>query len=452
MFAILSSTRATLSDLATSRAVDRLSGDECVSALRELGAIRRIVDVLCSDACARIDAERAYRGRGDRSTYETASKALRSSRGAAADLLAAAQAAKQDDRLDAAQRRGELDARSTAMIGATAARAPDSVPGLLDAAQSGPRALREACARARAEAEDTAERARRHHAARELHVDTDDDGMVRGRFRLAPEIGSQIKALIDTGVQRRFRANRSGAHEPHHAYAADELTELVLAHAPSNGEAPENSDIPESGDADNDVRGAQTEGSAGGMSPNPTDLLGTGPPERECTCTNRSARRASHKRSRVAATVHVVIDHAVLIRGNAFTGERCEIPGVGPVNTQWVLDLLGDAFLTAIIKDGTDIKTVSHFGRHINAKLRTALMVQGRECDIEGCGARGYLEIDHAHEHAKRGPTSLSNLGWLCSHHHRLKTTGWHVGPRDPVTGKRRLTPPARAPATPSRP
>jgi hypothetical protein len=151
----------------------------------------------------------------------------------------------------------------------------------------------------------------------------------------------------------------------------------------------------------------------------------------------------------VAATVHIVIDHATLIRGDVLPGERCEIPGVGRVNVAWVRDLLGDAFLTAIINDGTDIKTVAHFGRHINAKLRTALLVQGRECDVERCGARGYLEIDHAHDHAKRGPTSLRNLGWLCPHHHRLKTAGWRLGPRDPLTGKRHLTPPTRAPATP---
>ena len=443
MFATLHSARAALADLATERAVDRLSGDECVSALRELGAIRRIVDVLCADACARIDAERAFRGRGDRSTSETASKALRSSRGAAADLLAAANAAQYDERIDAAQRRGELDTRSTAMIGATAAKAPEAVPELLDAAQRGPRALREACARARADAEDAAERARRQHAARELHIDTDDDGMIRGRFRVAPEIGGQIKALIDAGVQRRFRANRSGPHEPHHAYAADELTELVLAHAPRR-DASENAV-----DGADDAHASQSTGPERRVSPNLNDLLGADHPEPECTCANRAARRASHRRSRVAATVHVVIDHAALIRGDVLPGERCEIPGVGRVSVEWVRDLLGDAFLTAIIKDGTDIKTVAHFGRHINAKLRTALMVQGRECDIEGCGARGYLEIDHAHDHAKRGPTSLCNLGWLCPHHHRLKTTGWRLGPRDPLTGKRHLTPPARAPATP---
>ena len=86
-------------------------------------------------------------------------------------------------------------------------------------------------ARARAESEDPEARARRLHAARELRIGTDVDGMVCGRFRLTPEVGGRLKALIDAGVQRRFRAARGGRTEPHAAYAADELADLVLEHA-----------------------------------------------------------------------------------------------------------------------------------------------------------------------------------------------------------------------------
>ncbi|MFM8971597.1 MAG: HNH endonuclease signature motif containing protein, partial [Actinomycetota bacterium] len=219
-----------------------------------------------------------------------------------------------------------------------------------------------------------------------------------GRFRLTPEVGGQVKALIDAGVQRRFRAERTGPPEPHATYAADELAALVLEHA------------------------------------DPEPVVGADAPGR------RSGR------ARTAATVHIVIDHGALVRGHALPGEQCEIPGVGPVDARWARDLLGEAFLTAVIKRGTDITTVAHFGRHVNASLRTALLVQGRECDVNGCGTRGYLEIDHVREHAKRGPTSLDNLGWLCSHHHRLKSSGWTLGARDTRTGKRHLAPPARAP------
>jgi len=109
-----------------------------------------------------------------------------------------------------------------------------------------------------------------------------------------------------------------------------------------------------------------------------------------------------------------------------------------------VRERLGDAFVTAIIKKGKDVRTVAHFGRHIPAELKTALLVGGRECVVEGCNARAYLEVDHSQvDHANGGPTALWNLDWECWTHHRLKTQGWRLGPPDPVTGKRRLDPPA---------
>jgi hypothetical protein len=116
---------------------------------------------------------------------------------------------------------------------------------------------------------------------------------------------------------------------------------------------------------------------------------------------------------------------------------------VGPVNAQWVREILGESFVTAIIKHGKDISTVAHLGRHIPAELRTAMIVSGRECSIEGCAGREYLELDHCEvDHAKGGPTARWNLVWLCSVHHKRKTKGWHIGPPDPATGKRALDPP----------
>jgi 5-methylcytosine-specific restriction endonuclease McrA len=123
-------------------------------------------------------------------------------------------------------------------------------------------------------------------------------------------------------------------------------------------------------------------------------------------------------------TTHLVMDHSILALGDALPGAKCEIPGVGPVNAQWARDLLGESFLTFVIKKGKDITTVAHFGRHIPAELRTALVVSGRECDVEGCHNRGYLEIDHSHPVAKGGLTSWQNLRWLCYLHHKRKTQG----------------------------
>jgi hypothetical protein len=213
---------------------------------------------------------------------------------------------------------------------------------------------------------------------------TDPDGMLAGRFRLTPEIGSQVKAAIDAQVRRIFRERNSNDHEPHAAYGADALAAFVL----HGGEPTKTRD------------------------PN--------------------------------ATVHVIIDHGALMRGGTAGSEVCEIPGVGPVNVEWVRELLGSAFLTAIVKRGKDILTVAHLGRHVPAEIQTALLVSGRECRIEGCYQRGYLERDHTHDHAKGGPTAYWNLKWLCSRDHDLKSRGWIMGPPNPITGKCVLRPPPR--------
>ncbi len=240
------------------------------------------------------------------------------------------------------------------MIADAASKNPEAEPELLAAAELGLVPLRDACIAARARVEDPAERRRRHHRARELRMWTDADGMVAGRFRLTPETGAQVKKKIDAEVQRIFRSRKRGEHEPHDAYAADALAVFVL------------------GSTESGTR----------KDPN--------------------------------ATVHIVIDHGALMRGGA-AGEVCEIPGVGPVAVDWVRELLGSAFLTAIVKRGKDITTVAHLGRHVPAEIQTALIVGGRECDVEGCYQRAYLERDHNHDYAKGGPTAYWNMGWFCS-------------------------------------
>jgi hypothetical protein len=287
--------------------------------------------------------------------------------------------------IDAAVRAGRLSARQAELVADAAARHPEAEAALLAAAAEGMVPLKDACVRARADAEDRDARAARHHAARRFRIWTANDGMVEGHFRVPPEVGAGCKATLDAETQRIFRARRrSGPHESHDAYAADAFANLLQR--------------------------------------------GTDGPAAKGTAT----------------TVHVVIDHDALVRGNTLEGEKCEIPGVGPVNVAWVREMLGEAFVTAVIKKGRDITTVAHFGRHIPARLRTAMIVGGRECVVVGCHARGYLEIDHCEvDYAKGGPAAWWNLDYGCSIHHRRKTLGWKLGPRDPKTGKRTLEPPA---------
>jgi len=407
MFDTITSIRTALESMARDFEPRTLTAEQAVRAVTELGAIRRLVDGLIGKTALRVEETTAYQrnGRSDRDAAQLVGRAVGADSSEARRVISTAKKLGDLPEIDAAVRAGRLSARQAELVADAASANPAAESDLLAAAGQGMVPLRAACVTARAHAEDETARAARQHAGRRCRTWTASDGMLEGHFKVTPEIGGQIKARLDAGTQRIFRARRTtGPHEPHGAYAADVLAELLLAGTP----APDN---------------PAPNGSA--------DVCGP----------------AKAAPSKTVTNVHVMIDHDALVRGNARAGERCEIPGVGPVNVAWVREMLGEAFVTAIIKKGRDITTVAHFGRHIPAHLRTAMIVAGRECCIEGCDARGYLEIDHSEvDYAKGGPAAWWNNDYDCTPHHRLKTQGWILGPRNPTTGKRTLTPPDRAP------
>ncbi len=382
MFDSLVSTRRTLEEVALAFDASALSPEAASRVVLELGLIGRLVDGMVASAARRVSETSA-------SAADAVASVAKTLGVGAGEVRGAIETAKRREGLPATDRmvrEGRLSATEAQLIAGAAAKNPAAEESLLAIAEQGLVPLRDACVRARAAVEDPAARAQRHHRQREWRSWTDADGMFVGRFRFAPEVGGQLKSKIDDQVQRIFRARKAGTdHESLDAYAADAVTECLLAEP-----------------------AAQT--ATGSSVPN--------------------------------AYVHIVVDHGALIRGGTADGEICEIPGVGAVDVSWVKELLGSAFLTAVIKRGKDILTVAHLGRHVPAEVMTALLVDGRECDVEGCNHRGYLERDHIDEHAKGGPTSFANLGWLCYRHHRLKTAGWILGPGDPETRKRTLRAP----------
>jgi hypothetical protein len=359
-----------------------VSGPEALDPVEALGLVRRIADGMVARTAKRIEDTAAYTRHGDRNAAETVERLVGMSTGEVKRAIEVADKLERLPETDAALRSGRLSSRQAELVVAAAAEQPEIGQELLRAAAKGVVPLRDAAVAARAAREDQADRAARQHAARSFRMWTAVDGMVEGHFKVTPEVGGAMKARIDDLTRKRFRAARSsGVRESQDAYAADALAEAL-----------------------------------------------TGDP-------------ANAKRVRYAT--HVVVDHEALVRGNALPGETCEIPGVGPVNVEWVRELLGTSFVTALVKKGTDITTVAHFGRHIPAELQTAMVVSGRECSVEGCHGREYLELDHCVvDYAKGGPTARWNLAWLCSIHHKRKTGGWILGPPDPATGKRRLDPP----------
>ena len=398
MFKTVDQAESTLRELAHGFDPAGLDRDSSVVLLDRLGRIRRLTDGLIAKTAERVAATEGAGRSGDRDATATCAKALRSSAGEAKDLIATGQKLAASDPLDRAVRAGELTPKEASLIADTTKLVPGAESSLLAAARNGTKALEDACRAERAKIESGPERSRRQRAARFLRIWKDPDGMIAGRFALPPEIGGPIRVMVDDYVQRAFRGRKGADQEPHDRYAADALTEAFLTTT--------------SRTTDTEARRSAR---AGSIAPN--------------------------------ATVHVLIDFAAIVRGDVLPGERCEIAGVGEVSVEWVRSLLGNAFLTAVIQHGRDIKTVAHFGRHINAHLRTALIVGGHECVVENCGAYGYLEIDHRDDHAAHGPTALSNLDYICPLDHQRKTNGWTLGPANPATGKRKLHPPGHTQA-----
>ena len=116
------------------------------------------------------------------------------------------------------------------------------------------------------------------------------------------------------------------------------------------------------------------------------------------------------------------VDHEAFTRGWTEPGETCEIAGIGPVPVFVVRKLASDAILKALITDGTDIHSVSHLGRTIPARLRTAIGALYPECVIAGCHVDRHLELDHNTPVCEGGRTELENLAPLCHFHHDDKT------------------------------
>ncbi|MGZ6967987.1 MAG: hypothetical protein ACXVKN_09640 [Acidimicrobiia bacterium] len=127
--------------------------------------------------------------------------------------------------------------------------------------------------------------------------------------------------------------------------------------------------------------------------------------------------------NRAPATIVVRVDGPALTRGTTQPGEICEIVGVGPVPVAIARKLMGDSILKVLVHDATDVLAISHAGRTIPTRMRTALEELFPECCIEGCHVNRHLEIDHNVPISEGGPTALWNLTRPCHFHHDYKHT-----------------------------
>jgi hypothetical protein len=123
-----------------------------------------------------------------------------------------------------------------------------------------------------------------------------------------------------------------------------------------------------------------------------------------------------------ASMVHVVVDYEALMRGHTVAGEKCEIPGIGPIPVTLARQMSEDCILKVLVTKGVDVVAVAHGGYTIPAHLRTALDVRDPKCIVPGCDARRRLQKDHRNAFGRTQVTKLEDLAHLCPFHHYLKT------------------------------
>jgi hypothetical protein len=319
---------------------------------------------------------------GGRSPAHCIAKVAGTTVGRACSVLQTAELLPKLPATEAAYRAGKLSEPQVEEIVASAALDHAAEWGLLTAAETEElEELRRQCARVRAAARSEPQRVEYLHRHRQLSHWIDYEGAFRLAGRFTPESGAVILAALEPF---RTKASIRGKNKDKPcAYLADAL----VAMAEHSRKVPE-------------------------------DALRPGP----------------------GAVVHVRVDYSALQRGQVLPGERCEVPGVGPIPVAAARGFAADAFLKAVVVKGQEVKAVAHLGRSVPERLRTALIERDPVCVVPGCSEDKDLEIDHVVPVYRGGRSTLYNLARLCRWHHYQKTFHGYVLRR--VTGGWAFHPP----------
>jgi hypothetical protein len=289
--------------------------------------------------------------------------------GRARQTIATGRVMSSEPRLAEAVQQCEVSLEQAEVIARTAAVAPNAVDDLVAVARSESfRVLTDRARTVRQEADGGSDLAERQHRSRRLRHWVGDLGMIHIDGALEPHVGVPIVNRLEARARRLARAGRRRGEpdEPFERYLADALPAAL-----------------------------ESDG-------------GSGRPDR--------------------AEMVVLVSYEVARRGwkDVRTGEHCKIPGVGPVAPQIARRIAGDAFLTGVFYDGTDLRHLKRWSRGTPAAVRVGLQL-GDPPEFDGlrcvdCGNRFGLEFDHVHPVAAGGPTALANIEPRCHPCHVRKT------------------------------
>jgi hypothetical protein len=409
-------------------------------------------------AATRAAAAHPHVATGQKSPAHWLAELTGESVGHAVDILRLGETIEEHPAVEEAYRRGRLSPTGVKAIAGAVKVNPDREGDLLQAAEQGSLSqLKAQCLRAKAEkqsAEDAAQAYAAIRTARFCRFWTGADGSFRLDALMTPDAGAALWAAVNAEGNRIFqRARKAGHREKVHNYRADALLALVTGQGiiGASGDrrdpvaiAPPSVEDPRSADPSSDLQAgrdaAHPPGDGG------TSLAIDGAKRREGTIGGDPEKRRSSppvgndtlpeagwesvhsaepavRHPDPKAVVHLRVDLEALRRGRLGRGQKCEIPGVGPVSLEVAHRLMGEALLKLVITDGIDVTTVCHLGRSVPAALRTALEERDPCCVVPGCESTAGLEMDHWDvSFAEGGAVSMANLARLCHHHHYLRT------------------------------
>jgi hypothetical protein len=334
----------------------------------------------------RVEATRAFAASGHRNSAEWLGSLAGERASKAKCRLETARRMARIPELENAVVHGEISGDQAEVIASAVALDPHATAGLLAAAHGESfRVLDEKATKVRQAAlseQGQAEQRARVHRNRYIRACRRDTGGVAGSFFVTEDAWGRVMSYLEPEAEASFAAARaSGDHESREAYLADALVTLC------------------------------TRGGSGGDSSNSST-----PP----------------------ATVHVHVDAAALRRGRTEGDECCEVAGVGAVPVATARSLLGDAFVELLVRDGSDVLTITGKGRTIPVRLRSAVRARDRHCRWPGCRGTLGLQIHHwDFDYRRGGATHISNLVMLCKFHHdRCTYHGWRVEADPAGTGE----------------
>jgi hypothetical protein len=433
MRARLDGALAVLSTLVAELEPGRLGGADARELYASFSRVERLSMAAKALLAPRIDESGIWREDGHRDASALLAAVEGVPTGQARSTLELGQRLEELPGTEEAVRAGRLSRQKATELAGAASLDPATEDTLLQGAEDEPFfTFRDRCRRARAASSqaDPMAAVRKAHKERSFTSWNDPDGTFHYKGSDTPDRGARIQAAIDAAAAAiRKEAKRAGtdeATEAHRALCADAFFALCTrTNGGTDAGGGESSSRRSTGagmesgadfDVDPEVEieaGDDSDAGAGndpGTAPGLLDLdaIVNRPP----TC-----------------AVSILVDLEALVRGTVEVDERCEIVGVGPIPVPLARSMLTDSFLKLLIMDGEEIHSVSHMGRTINARLRTAIAYRDQaRCVVPGCGARHRLEFDHVNPFNNLGPTELDNLALLCRFHHHLKTNeGWEL-------------------------